>query len=883
MKFASKIRLLCGINWLFLAYCLLPTAFLLFSGCSQKKNTFTSRTFHNLAAHYNGLYWANVSLDEGIFNLDKAHKDDYAKILPVFRYADDKAAKANYPQFDRAIEKTNKVIQYHSMLIKGKEHCRWIDENYMAMGRAHFYKRDYYAAVVVFEYVVKVFADNPVRYEAFLWLVRSYNQMNSVIKTGPILDVLKHDKKMPHRLIPHYQAVLSDYYLRTEQYKKAEEALLRAVVVEKHRHVRGRYLYILAQLYEEAGDLKKATEFYSRSAKLHPSYEMEFNARLAKARTFQVTASSDTRGLKNELNKMLKDEKNEEYKDQIYYALGNISYRESDVHAALAYYKLSAQSSMTNARQKAISYLSCADIYFERREYKPAQAYYDSTMAFLPKDYKEYEQVKNKNESLSAMIKDLTIIAREDSLQKVSKMDTATINRMVDGIIADLVKAEEKKKQDDEAKAKNPKSSTSSGENSPFDIPGGPGLWYFYNSTSVFSGVTEFYKKWGSRTSEDNWRRSSKEVVMAAETVDTVKADTTAKGKIADNHTRAYYLRNIPLSDEQKTRSHLRITDAYYDLGGVYKEDLQDNQKAIDAFEELLRRYPANKYVLNLYYQLYRLYIGMNNEGRANYYRDKIMTNYPNSEYAKIIANPDYQNILKASRNEIEKFYTATFSAYRQGKFGEVIAMVTKADSFYSSSDLMPKFALLRAYSIGRTQTVNDYEHALQGVVAKYPKDDAKAKAQELLDFLKKMKEAPVDSAALKAAVEIKSPYTFRDSAEHQCIIIINAKKLDINDFKLRVSNFNLEYFSLSDLLVSNVLMDPDHHIVNIGKFPLAAKAKDYYDLINQDAKVFKDIEVKDYQVFPISTDNYNVLYQTKKIEEYKKFFKEFFIDRHED
>ena len=145
------------------------------------------------------------------------------------------------------------------------------------------------------------------------------------------------------------------------------------------------------------------------------------------------------------------------------------------------------------------------------------------------------------------------------------------------------------------------------------------------------------------------------------------------------------------------------------------------------------------------------------------------------------------------------------------------------------------------------------------------------------------MKEAPVDSAALKAAVEIKSPYTFRDSAEHQCIIIINAKKLDINDFKLRVSNFNLEYFSLSDLLVSNVLMDPDHHIVNIGKFPLAAKAKDYYDLINQDAKVFKDIEVKDYQVFPISTDNYNVLYQTKKIEEYKKFFKEFFIDRHED
>lgn len=874
MNFFSFKRLFCFV--------LCTSYFVLSPSCSQKKNTFTSRAFHNLAAHYNGLYWANVSLDEGIFNLDKAHKDDYAKILPVFRYADDKAAKSNYPQFDRAIEKTNKVIQYHSMFIKGREHCRWIDENYMAMGRAHFYKRDYYAAVVVFEYVVKVFADNPVRYEAFLWLVRSYNQMNSVIKTGPILDLLKHDKKMPHRLIPHYQAVLSDYYLRTEQFKKAEESLLRAVVVEKHKRVRGRYLYILAQMYEEAGDLKKATEFYSRSAKLHPSYEMEFNARLAKARTFQVNAGTDTRGLKKELNAMLKDEKNEEYKDQIYYALGNISFRESDVHSALVYYKLSAQSSMANTRQKAVSYLSCADIYFDRKEYKPAQAYYDSTMAFLPKDYRDYEQIKNKNESLSAMIKDLTIIAREDSLLKVAKMDTASIGRLIDRIIASLIEVEEKKKQEDEIKARNPASSTSPGESNPFGLPDGTGLWYFYNSTSVFSGVTEFYKKWGSRASEDNWRRSSKEVVMAAETLDTAKADTSAGGKIADNHTRAYYIKNIPFTDEQKARSNHRITDAYYDLGGVYKEDLQDNQKAIDTFEDLISRYPGNKYILNLYYQLYRLYIGMNNDGRANYYRSKIMSDYPNSEYAKIIANPDYQNILKASRNEIEKYYTAAYSAYRQGKFGEVIAMVSKADSFYNSSELMPKFSLLRAYSIGRTRGINDYEHALQGVVAKYPKDEAKAKAQELLDFLKKKKEAPVDSVALKDTVP-KSPYTFRDSAEHQCIIIINAKKLNINDFKLRVSNFNLEYFSLSELVVSNILMDPDHHIVNIGKFALASKAKDYYDLLNQDAKVFRDIDIKEYQVFPISSENYNVFYQFKKTDEYKKFFTDNYLKKKED
>jgi len=866
-------------------FCLLLLACCTVFSCSQKKNTFTSRTFHNLSAHYNGLYWANVSLDEGVFNLDKAHKDDYSKILPVFRYADPDAAKANYPQFDRAIEKTNKVIQYHSMLIKGKEHCRWIDENYMTMGKAHFYKRDYYAAVTVFEYVVKVFADNPVRYDAFLWLVRSYNQMNSVIKTGPILDLLKHDKNMPRRLLDDYQSVLSDYYLRTEQYKKAEEALLRAVIVTKKKAVRGRYLFILAQLYEAQGDLKKATQYYARSAKLHPSYEMEFNAQLAKARTFQVESGTDTKGLKKELAKMVKDEKNKEYLDQIYYALGNISYRENDLYSAMNYYKLSAQSSMANVRQKAISYLSMADIYFDQKNYRQAQVYYDSTLVFLPQDFKNYEHIKNKKESLTAMVKDLTIISLEDSLQRIAVMDTVRINKIIDGIIAQLIKEEEeKKKKEEENKEQNSGNASAFQENNPMQSSPTNASWYFYNMNSVNKGVSEFYRKWGNRPSEDNWRRSSKEVIMAEQTADTAKADSTVKGKIADNKTRAYYQKNIPFTEDQKVKSNSRIIDAFYDLGTVYKEDLQDNPKAIDTFEELLKRYPENKYVLNLYYQLYRIYLGMNNSGRANFYKDRIMNNYPNSEYAKIIMNPNYQNALLASKNEIEKFYRETFSAYHQGKFGEVIAMTSKADSFYNSSDLMPKFALLRAYSIGKTKGMDEYERALQRVVAKYPKDDAKTKAQDLLDFLKRLKSAPVDSAALKdTVIANKSPYTFLDSAEYQCIVIVSTKKVNVEDIKIRISNFNQEYFSLSGLTISNVMMDMERQVISVKNFPASGKAKDYYDLINQDSKVFQDLTTAEYQVFPISTENFAILYQQKKIEEYKTFFAENFLKKKDE
>ena len=870
MIFLKKIQLLLVL--LVAGFCTL------FSSCSQKKNTFTSRTFHNLSAHYNGLYWANVSLEEGIVNIEKAHVDDYSKILPVFKYADDKAAKANYPQFDRAIEKTNKVIQYHSMLIKGKEYNRWIDENYMTLGKSHFYKRDYYAAVTVFEFVLKVFPNNPAKYDAFLWLVRAYNQMNSVIKTGPILDLLKHDKKLPRRLLDDYQAVLSDYYLRTEQYKKAEEALLKAVLVTRKKTVRGRYLYILAQLYEEEGNLKKATEYYSKSAKLHPSYEMEFSARLAKARTFHVDKGADTKELKKELNKMLRDEKNKEYLDQIYYALGDIAARENDIPSALGYFKSSAQNSMTNTRQKGVSFLRIADIYFDRKEYQPAQAYYDSTIAFLPKDFKNYDQIKNKKESLTEMIKNLNIILHEDSLQKIAMMDTAGINKMIDEMIAQQIKDEEKKKLEQETKVQTSANTSIQNENNQWENTPNAGLWYFYNKTTAGFGVSEFFKKWGNRPSEDNWRRRNKEVIMAEQVTDTAKSDTSVEGKIADNKTRNYYLKNLPFTADKKIKSNAKIVDAYYNLGGIYKEDLQDNIKAAETFIDLLDRYPNNKYVLNLYYQLYRIYLGLNNNERANYYKNKILTEHPDSEYAKIINNPDYQKALRASKDEIEKYYTETYSSYYDGKYGEVIAMANKADSFYSSSSLMPKFALLRAFSIGKTSGAASYEKALQGIIAKYPKDDAKAKAQELLDHLKKLQTPPADTIALKDTVTYKSPYTFKDSTEHQCIIIFSSNEVNIDDFKNRVSDFNAEYFRASALNVNNLLLDLEHPLVSINSFFSSSKAKDYYDLINQNRNIFSGVPHKDYHVFPISLENFAIFYSNKNIEEYKKFFQEHYL-----
>lgn len=113
---------------------------LLLVGCSTKKNTFTRRVFHNLTSHYN-VYWnGEYSLKEGDNQLKQNVKDDYTKMLRVYNYGTKANAMSLNSQMDRALQKTSVCVQKHSMKFNGKERVRWIDDAYLVMAKAHFFK-----------------------------------------------------------------------------------------------------------------------------------------------------------------------------------------------------------------------------------------------------------------------------------------------------------------------------------------------------------------------------------------------------------------------------------------------------------------------------------------------------------------------------------------------------------------------------------------------------------------------------------------------------------------------------------------------------------------------------------------------------------------------
>jgi len=884
----------------------IPTIFFscflfLLMACTTTKNTAMRRGWHNMNARYNGYFYSNEYLKEDIKKVEKANKDDFIKILPIFIYPDNQTAKNFYADFDKIIKKSSIVIQRHAIINpKTKEEipnaCKWIDENYMLIGKAHVYKRDFFSGLEMFEYVSKKYPNPEAKYGGMLWMVRANNEIGSLSKSEKTLDDLRNAKDFPKdKTFQRELALVSaDYYIKKEDYPAAITLLTRAIVLTKKKPVKGRYIFILAQLYEKSGDNVKASKYYSMVPAMHPSYEMEFTAQIKQGKLFD-TQSGDSKVIKKQLMRMLRDDKNSEYRDQIYYALAEIANKEKDIPLAISYLDKSIRESVSNNTQKALSYLKRAEIYFDETNYKSAEANYDSAMTFLPKDYPDYSSIESKKKSLNALVLNLNVITLEDSLQGMAKMTEKERNAAIEGMISKTEEEEKKKEEARQEQINNPTPIPQSQTNPTPEQGNGSTAWYFYNPATVTFGVGEFSKKWGSRKLEDNWRRSEKEAevstvdVEANEQIDStaMKDNSTAGTKGKNNKKdKNYYLKSIPLSPDALAKSNIKIVDAYYNIGSIYKEQLLNNAKSVETIEELLKRFPNNKYKIACYYQLYRTYLAMNDIPKSDFYKNILLKDYPDSEYTKIIKNPGYAKVAMANKSQVESFYSETYQLYSEGKYNAALSKCLAADSMFYKNNLMPQFDFLKALCIGRTQDIDAFGRALTQVVIKYPKEPVKDRAQEILDLIRKQKNPVViasdttknaTSTVIADTAKAKQKFVFNDKGEYYWLTVVENGKGDITKFKTKLSDLNRESFSTEGLTISSVFLDISHQLITVKSFDGKTKAMDYYNFFKDNKAAFADLIEGTYQSFVISAENYIIFYKDKNISNYQQFFSENF------
>jgi hypothetical protein len=254
-----------------------------------------------------------------------------------------------------------------------------------------------------------------------------------------------------------------------------------------------------------------------------------------------------------------------------------------------------------------------------------------------------------------------------------------------------------------------------------------------------------------------------------------------------------------------------------------------------------------------------------------------ILNNFPESDYANIIRDPDYYKQLQEKQNRMAAFYSETYNDYINGSYFTVIenADIALAE-FGDSASIIPKFAYLKALSIGHVDIVDSLVSSLKSIIDKYPDSEVEPLAQNILNYIVKDRPEFSDESQEQDSV-INFPYTYDPQSTHLYVLIVKKQAVKLNPIKVKISDFNQKYFRLVDLSINSVLLDRNQYLITVGNFDDSRKAINYYNAIRKNRYVFSDLPQGNYEQFLISSENYPVFYKDKDIGLYNMFFEKYY------
>ena len=847
----------------------LAILFLCLASCSTKKKTWVSRQYHNTTAKYNGYFNGNESIKAGIKKLQSSNIDDYTTILPVFPTGDLKKAKKIHSYMDKAIKKGSIVIQRHSIKIKRKEYCKWIDDNYLMVGKAYFYKGDFDEAIKTFSFIKNEYQKNEIRFRASLWLVRGFVEKGDFSSAELELEEIIKNKRFPDNLEQQAAVVAANYYVKKQDYSDAIEELKNATKLIKRKRKKVRLNYILAQLYQESNNYTLAQKQYELVLKSNPEYEMAFNAKMNLARSLEG-GNSDTKKMREKLLKMIKDDKNKEYLDQMYFTIAEMDINSKDTASAIKNYLLSTTSSVDNNSQKSLSFLALGKINFKRSRYKLAKTYYDSTIFYMDTDFRLYNQANKRHLVLSNLITNINTVELQDSLQRLAKLPKAEQNIIINKIIEEEIKKEQKAAEDERLKKQMMYESVRNrGREEQFGNNTSGGKWYFYNPATLSFGMSEFRKKWGKRKLEDDWRRKDKKIAINFD-IDSTASDS-AVTEIQNTKEPNYYLSQLPKTDEDFENSDNEIKGALYQLGAIYKDDLNEVRKSSSSFFSIYLRFPNDKqYAALALYNTHTNYLEIKNHTKAEKIKNILLKNYPNSIYVKMLTNPNYSSEILSEQDKSEIDYQQLFLLYTENKFEEVLIKTTTIlDDEYKT-----KYLLIRALSLIKLNEIN------QAIIIL---EDLSARNEKISEEAKYILEAIKDPSKMEKANELAfagSPYLYRSNNKQMIIIVMPKVGVDITYLKTLISDFHTSSIGNEVFEISALLLGADQHLLMIKSFENINESMLYYNLFVEENSVMSVLNKSEHKIMSISFENFQEFYKNKDVDGYYNFFMKNYLDK---
>ena len=909
-------------------------AFLLWS-CSTKKNTKATRFYHAFNSRYNIYFNGKTAFDEALKAMQDGYKENYSdQILMYPISAQPKEKQTTGGPFDRAIEKGNKAIKLHSIKAKPPKKPGWKNDPkqrawqeqeeynpflkhcWLLVGEAQFYNADFLQASATFSYIARHYAgDEEMVAEARLWQARSYAEMGWFYEAEDILSKL-NTNGIPKKNLNQYAAVYADYLIKEKRFEDAIPYLKTAIKAEKNGKQRARMRYLLGQLYADQELDGLAYQAFQQVIRSNPPYELEFAARI---RQTEVFAGRDYQKVVKTLKRMAKSQKNQDYLDQVYYALGNVYLNRADTTNAITYYQLGIDSSKQNGMDKALCQIKLGDLYFQMRDYIHAQPCFSGALAGIQKEYKDYPRVSKLSAVLDELVVHAEAVHQQDSLQALAKMPEAERLAVIDKAIADLIKQEEEEKKQAEKEAyladqeaKGTGIDRPGTETNAIVLPTGSNgsTFYFYNPQTVAQGKTQFQKKWGRRTLEDNWRRKKKELTTFNDPADTEMADAATETDLGaegqalptdslesgmdpvaadDPHQREYYLQQLPFTQEDIDASNVIIIDGLYNMAMIYKDKLEDLSLSVEGFEELERRFPDNEHLLESYYQVYLIALRTHDEALAAAYKQKLIDKFADSDYAVAIADPNYEYNIRMMDAVQDSIYEQTYTAYLADDTTLVRRNYQQVSEKYPLANLLPKFMFLEALTYVQAGDPEGFKAALKALLEKYPKADVSELAGEMLKGVlrgRAMVQGGVrgmswdlrfgvgEDGSLSAADSARV-FTAEPNTPYKLLLMYPEGSVDKNQLLFAVAAYNFANFMVKEFDLTFQTAGPIE-MLQVSGFVNFDEILHYYKLIYGPDGYASALD-RAISVLPISDDNYETLMHGKTLDEYITFFAEHF------
>jgi len=904
----------------------------LLGSCSTKKNTKASRFYHAFNSKYNIYYNGKTSFDESLKAMQDGYTESYTDMIlmhPVSAQPKDKETPGG--PFNRAIEKGNKAIKLHSIKAKPKKKPGWrnnpkqrafqeqeeynpfLKKAWLLIGQGQFYNADFLQAAATFSYIARHYPeDEELVAEARLWQARSYAEMDWLFEAEDILAKLNRNG-IPKKNLDQYATVYADYLVKSKDYEEAIPYFKTAIKAEKNRKQRTRMKYLLAQIYAEEGQDNLAYKTFGEVVKANPPYDLEFSARI---RQTEVFSGANYQKVVKMLQGMAKSDKNKDYLDQVYYALGNVYLSREDTVQAIANYETGVEKSVRNGMDKAILWIKLGDIYFQQRDYIRAQPCFSGALAIIQKEYKEYDRVSKLSAVLDELVVHAEAVHLQDSLQTLARMPETERLAVIDKIIEQVIREEEEAKAEME-KAAYLAEMESMGTG--IDRPGtetniitlptaGGESFYFYNPQTVSQGKTQFQRRWGRRPLEDDWRRRNKKVTTFDENIDDQPIDTGQEPLLGedglplpldsldnflpeeisdDPKTREYYIQQIPLTDEDIEASNIIIIDGLYNMAMIYKDKLEDLPLATEAFEELQRRFPGNEHSLESYYQIYLMALRTGDTALASRYKSKLITEFPESDYAVAVADPNYEYNIRMMDSVQDSIYQKTYASYLADDIQAVRRNYREISAKYPLATLMPKFMFLDALTYVQEGDAEGFKEALKILVERYPDADVTELAGEMLKGVlrgRAMVQGSVRGMVWNLRFGGEGELSAADSARtfsteknmpYRMMMVYPTGSVDKNKLLFVVAAYNFANFMVKTFDLTQEESGP-LSILTISGFVSFEEIHQYYKMIyGKDG--FASSLSGEIAVIPISEDNYGTLMRGKTLDEYISFLEDSF------